>query len=87
MSETRGINHELHEAIEVGSIITLKGASSHGKSRLDTHGEAWKVKAIKGKRLLTFSESTGSKWWINGSYDPDVHVTAVSNKGFIIGSR
>ena len=68
---------------EVGTKITLKGKTRHGKNRVNQHGVNWFVKEVRGGRMLLESEfktegpkdNKGFDWrWIELQNDSNFFV-------------
>lgn len=66
--------------IDTGKILRLKGKTKKGKSRINEHGELWKVTMIKpfeGTGLMRL-ESMNKTFKFNGEWMKDVRWVSVN---------
>lgn len=63
-----------------GGTVTLKGITRHGKNRINQHGDTWRVKEIRGMKMLLESQfktegprdNKGFDWrWVEMHNDPN----------------
>jgi hypothetical protein len=58
-TETTFRETDMNNIPKVGDLIKLVGISRHGKNRINEHGNAWLVKAVKDGRVsLSSLENT-----------------------------
>ncbi len=67
-----------------GGTVTLTGISRHGKNRINQHGSTWRVKEIRGMKMLLISQfktegkrdNKGHDWrWVEMHDDPNFDWT------------
>jgi len=58
--------------IRLNTILILKGKTKHGKSRINEHGELWKVTEIKEDKGMMRLESLNDTFKFNGEWIKDV---------------
>lgn len=58
--------------IDTGKILRLKGKTQKGKSRINEHGELWKVTMIKPFEGVMRLESMNNTFKFNGEWRKDV---------------
>ena len=62
----------LRVMIDTGKILRLKGKTQKGKSRINEHGELWKVTMIKPFEGVMRLESINKTFKFNGEWRKDV---------------
>ena len=70
--------------MKVGTLITLKGLSRHGKNRIHEKGAEWKVSDVResvsfntpapGPFMLLVSESSNDARWVSVRNDPNFEI-------------
>ncbi len=73
--------------MKVGTIITLRGLSRHGKNRIREKGAEWKISDVRekvnfntpapGPFILLVSESSNDARWVSVRNDPNFEVIEV----------
>ena len=58
--------------IDTGKILRLKGKTQKGKSRINEHGELWKVTGMKPLEKKMRLESLNDTFKFNGEWRKDV---------------
>jgi len=70
--------------MKIGSVITLKGLSRHGKNRIHEKGAEWKVSDVRekvsfntpapGPFMLLVSEASNDARWVSVRNDPNFEI-------------
>ena len=74
--------------MKIGSVITLKGLSRHGKNRIHEKGAEWKVSDVRenvsfntpapGPFMLLVSESSNDARWVSVRNDPNFEIAEIN---------
>ena len=70
--------------MKIGTVITLKGLSRHGKNRIHEKGAEWKVSDVRekvsfntpapGPFMLLVSQSSSDARWVSLHSDPHFEI-------------
>ena len=74
--------------MKIGTVITLKGLSRHGKNRIREKGAEWKVSDVRenvsfntaapGPFMLLVSESSNDARWVSVRNDPNFEIAEIN---------
>jgi len=75
--------------MKIGSVITLKGLSRHGKNRIREKGAEWKVSDVRenvsfntaapGPFMLLVSQSSSDARWVSVRNDPNFEIVEAND--------
>ncbi len=74
--------------MKIGTVITLKGKSRHGKNRIREKGAEWKVSDVRekvsfntpapGPFMLLVSQSSSDARWVSVRNDPNFEIVEIN---------
>ena len=74
--------------MKIGTVITLKGKSRHGKNRIREKGAEWKVSDVRekvsyntpapGPFMLLVSQSSKDARWVSVRNDPNFEIVEIN---------
>jgi len=78
---------DIFKAIKPGMLVFCDPASDEGENIIKEHGQLYKVKAVRGSNLITYSCSSFRRMSIKGPNDKNLTVIAVNTGDLIISSH